>query len=207
MVDERKDDVAGRMAMGMSLGIPFGVLLSLLADNWGLLGVGIALGAAFGALPRTKDDVPRTDRASGVVRAAPEQVYAALVDADALVQWLPPRGMVGRFERFDARPGGSYRLVLTHTDGGAGKSSSDSDVVEARFVELVDNERVVQAVDFVADDPAFAGTMTMTWELAPDPDGTLVSIVAEDVPSGISPEDHAAGMESSLANLAAHLER
>lgn len=64
----------------------------------------------------------------------------------------------------------------------------------------------MQEVDFVSDDPAFAGTMTMTWTLADDPGGTRVEIRADDVPSGISAEDHTAGMASSLANLAEHVE-
>jgi uncharacterized protein YndB with AHSA1/START domain len=130
-----------------------------------------------------------------------------LVDPDALAAWLPPEGMTARFERFDARPGGSYRLVLTYKDGGAGsgKATVDSDVIEARFVDLVPETRVVQAVDFESNDPAFAGTMTMTWELHSRDEGTMVEIRAEDVPAGISPEDHAAGMASSLANLAKYL--
>ncbi len=116
--------------------------------------------------------------------------------------------MSGRFERFDARPGGSYRLVLTYKDGAPrpGKATPDSDIVEARFVDIVANERVVQAVDFVSDDPAFSGTMTMTWELSPEDGATRVQIRADDVPAGISPEDHASGMESSLANLARFVE-
>jgi uncharacterized protein YndB with AHSA1/START domain len=123
--------------------------------------------------------------------------------------WLPPDGMSGRFERFDARPGGSYRLVLTYTDASAarGKATTDSDIVDARFIDLVPGVRVVQAVDFVSDDPANAGTMTMTWELAAVDAGTRVEIRANDVPVGISAEDHASGLASSLANLAAHLER
>lgn len=64
----------------------------------------------------------------------------------------------------------------------------------------------MQAVDFVSDDPTMAGTMTMTWSVAPEEGGTLVELRADDVPSGISAEDHAEGMTSSLANLAAHLE-
>lgn len=154
--------------------------------------------------------MPRTDRASRVIAAEPERVYAALVEPEALVAWLPPAGMSGRFERFDARPGGGYRLVLTYGEppaAAAAKSTADSDIVEARFVDLVPGERVVQAVDFVSDDPAYAGTMTMTWRFTPAGDGTDVEIVADDVPDGISAEDHAAGMASSLANLAAHLER
>ena len=151
----------------------------------------------------------RTDTASRVIAAPPDCVYAALVDPDALVTWLPPEGMSGRFERFDARPGGSYRLVLTYADASAapGKASADSDIVEARFVDLVPGVRVVQAVDFVSDDPANAGTMTMTWELAALDAGTRADIRADDVPAGISAEDHAVGLASSLANLAAYLER
>ena len=107
----------------------------------------------------------------------------------------------GRFERFDARPGGSYRMVLTYSDasGAPGKATADSDIVEARFVDIVPGERVVQAVDFVSDDPAYAGTMTMTWEVTAADAGTRVDIVAEDVPDGISAEDHAAGLASSLS--------
>ncbi len=65
----------------------------------------------------------------------------------------------------------------------------------------------MQAVDFVSDDPAYAGTMTMTWELSAVDAGTRVEVRADDVPDGISAEDHAAGLASSLTNLAAYLER
>ena len=153
--------------------------------------------------------MPRTDRASRVIAAPPGRVWAALVDPAALMAWLPPGEMTGRFERFDARPGGSYRMVLTYRDasGAPGKATADSDVVEARFVDIVPGERVIQAVDFVSDDPAYAGTMTMTWEVTAVDAGTCVDIVAEDVPDGISAEDHAAGLASSLTNLAAYVEQ
>ena len=151
----------------------------------------------------------RTDTASRVIAAPPERVYAALVDPDALLRWLPPKGMTGRFERFDARPGGSYRMVLTYagTSNARGKATADSDIVEARFVDVVPGVRVVQAVDFVSDQPGYAGTMSMTWEVAPVGTGTRLEIRADNVPDGISAEDHAAGLTSSLANLAAYLER
>ena len=152
--------------------------------------------------------MPRTDRASRVIAAPLERVYAALVDPEALEAWLPPDGMSARFERFDARPGGSYRMVLTYADAFAepGKATADSDIVEARFVDIVPGARVVQAVDFVSDDPAYAGTMTMTWEVTAVDAGTRVDIRADDVPDGISADDHAAGLTSSLAKLAAYLE-
>jgi uncharacterized protein YndB with AHSA1/START domain len=152
--------------------------------------------------------MPRTDTASRVVAASPTQVYAALVDREALAAWLPPDGMTARFERFDPRPGGSYRLVLTYADASraARKSTADSDIVEARYVDIVPDVRVVQAVDFVSGDPAFAGTMTMTWEVTAADGGTRVDITADDVPDGISAEDHATGLASSLANLAEYVE-
>jgi uncharacterized protein YndB with AHSA1/START domain len=116
--------------------------------------------------------------------------------------------MTARFERFDPRPGGSYRLVLTYADASAspGKATADSDIVEAHYVDIVPDVRVVQAVDFVSDDPALAGTMTMTWEVTAADGGTRVDITADDVPDGVSAEDHATGLASSLANLAEYVE-
>jgi uncharacterized protein YndB with AHSA1/START domain len=152
--------------------------------------------------------MPRNDRASRVIPAAPEDVYAALVDPQALMDWLPPAGMTGSFERFDAHPGGSYRLVLTYNDSSTsrGKTAADTDIVESRFIELVPGVRVVQAVDFVSDDPSYAGTMTMTWELTAVDGGTRVDISAGNVPDGITAAEHAAGLTSSLENLADYLE-
>ena len=61
--------------------------------------------------------------------------------------------MIARFERFDPRPGASYRSVLTYADASdaPGKATAESDIVEARYVDIVPGVRVVQAVDFVSD--------------------------------------------------------
>src|ERR1700751_4028717 len=136
--------------------------------------------------------MPRSDKTTRGIAGRPERVWAALVNPEALMAWIPPGGMTGRCSRFDARPGGSYRMVLTYSDasGAPGKATAESDIVEARFVDIVPGERVVQAVDFVSDDPAYAGTMTMTWEVTAVERGTRVDIVAEDVPDGIFAEDH-----------------
>lgn len=151
----------------------------------------------------------RSDTASRVIAAPLTRVFAALIDPDALVEWLPPAGMTGRFDHFDARPGGSYRMVLTYTDPPAhgGKTDADSDVVEGRFVEIEPDERVVQAGDFASDDPSFGGTMTMTWTVTRVDGGTRVDLRADDVPPGISAKDHQDGMNSSLQNLAEYLHR
>ncbi len=144
----------------------------------------------------------RTDRVSRVVPAPADRVFGAFTDPDDLVAWLPPTGMSGRFEHADIRSGGSYRMVLAYDEPGHGKSGDDTDIVDVRILEVVPGERLVQAADFESDDPAFAGTMTMTWSVAPHPDGSLVEIRADDVPPGISADDHEAGITASLANLA-----
>ena len=151
----------------------------------------------------------RSDAASLVVKAPLTRVFEALIDPVALAEWLPPSGMTGRFEHFDARAGGSYRLVLTYLDApaGGGKDSADSDVVEARFVDIEPDHRVVQAVDFASNDPSFTGIMTMSWTVTRVDGGTRVDVRADDVPAGISAKDHEDGMNSSLQNLAAYLAR
>jgi uncharacterized protein YndB with AHSA1/START domain len=153
--------------------------------------------------------VAHTDTASRVVAAPPQRVFEAFIGQEALTAWLPPGDMRGIFERYDARPGGSYRMILTYAEASTapGKATADSDIVEARFIDIVPGVRVVQAVDFVSDDPAYAGTMTMTWEVTSVDAGTRVDIRAENVPDGISADDHAAGLTSSLAKLAAYLKQ
>ncbi|MGW5328079.1 SRPBCC family protein [Streptomyces sp. NPDC004014] len=150
----------------------------------------------------------RTDRADRFIAAPPAAVYGALLDRESLEAWLPPDGMRGRIERWDPRPGGGFRMVLTYLDplGAPGKTSRETDVVDVGFAELVPSERVVQSAVFAADDPSYAGTMTMTWQLTAVGDGTEVSVTATDVPPGIDQAAHEAGIASSLANLASYVE-
>lgn len=151
----------------------------------------------------------RIDTATRAIAASPAAVYRAWVDPDALARWLPPAGMACRIDVFEPRPGGQFRMVLTYldpADGHHGKSADGEDAVEGRFVALEPNRLIVQDIVFRSDDPAFAGTMRMTWTLASAGAGTEVTITAENVPSGITVEDHAAGLAASLENLAAFVE-
>lgn len=146
----------------------------------------------------------RTDQASRTIRASPSVLYRAFENPEAMESWLPPAGMTGHMERFDFRDGGSYRLRLTYDDEerGSGKSSADTDEVEVSFVRLVKDRRIEQAVTFDSGDPRFSGVMRVTWTFRPAAQGTEVSVRCENVPEGISPEDHAAGLRSTLENLA-----
>jgi uncharacterized protein YndB with AHSA1/START domain len=152
----------------------------------------------------------RTDKASRLIAASPDAIYRALVDPKALMRWLPPAGMSGRVLRFEPWEGGRYRIELTYAGapppGAAGKTTAHSDISTGRFLALEPERRVVQSVEFETDDPAFAGEMTIAWSLEPAPGGAKVTVIAEGVPPGISAEDHAAGLASSLANLARFVE-
>ena len=129
----------------------------------------------------------RTDRVSRVIAAPQATVYGALLDRASLEAWLPPDGMRGRVERWDPRPGGGFRMVLTYLDSAdsPGKTSDATDVVDVEFRALVPPERVVQRAVFEADDPSHAGIMTMTWHFADTGAGTEVTVTATDVPPGI----------------------
>ena len=149
----------------------------------------------------------RIDQASRLIEASPETIYDAMTDASALCAWLPPQGMSGEMLAFDPRPGGHYKMVLRYDEPDAsGKSGGNEDIVEVRYGDLVPGALVAQMVDFVSDDPAFSGTMEMSWLLEARPDGTLVTIRATNVPSGIDAGDHAEGLASSLENLARYVE-
>ncbi|GAA5532330.1 SRPBCC family protein [Deinococcus aluminii] len=152
----------------------------------------------------------RIDTASRVIKAPPPVIYQAWTDPQALMTWLPPKGMRGHLEAFDPREGGLYRMALTYQEAdhaAPGKSSEHTDVIRGKFLQLVPDERIVQLVEFESKDPAFAGTMTMTWALRHVPGGTEVIFRCENVPPGIRQEDHDEGLRASLENLAAFTER
>lgn len=152
----------------------------------------------------------RTDTASRTIKAPPAVVYKAFVDPVTLVSWLPPEGMTAQIIAFDPKEGGVFELALAYDapeHAAPGKTSPHVDIVRGRFVELIPDARIVQDVGFDSQDPAFAGTMTISWILAAVPDGTAVTVRCENVPAGVAKEDHDAGLRSSLSNLAALTER
>ncbi len=164
--------------------------------------------AAGAGLARTIAMTGQTHKATRTILATPHAIFRAFVDPEVVTKWRAPAGMEARLEAFDPRPGGGYRMALRYRDPASAtpKSPSDSDVVEARFVELLPDEQIVEAVTFASDDPRFAGTMTITTTLTPVTGGTKVSVIAANVPVGIAAADHLADMDSSLKNLANLLE-
>jgi len=129
-----------------------------------------------------------------VLRAVPERVYRAFIDADAMAKWLPPDGFTGKVLHLDPKKGGTYRMSFTNFTNG--KSHS----FHGEYLELVPNERLVYTDTF--DDPALAGDIRTTVRLKEVPVGTELDIVQEGIPAVI-PEDMCyLGWEESLTQLA-----
>lgn len=146
---------------------------------------------------------------SRIVKALPERVYQAFIDPDDLIAWLPPGEMTGVIHAFDARVGGGYQMSLFYAPDEIafrGKTTEREDRVNVRFVELVPPRRIVEAVNFDTTDPALLGEMTMTATFKEVPGGTEVTLLFENLPPGLRPEDNEAGAQVSLNQLARHLE-
>ncbi|WEK21583.1 MAG: SRPBCC domain-containing protein [Candidatus Pedobacter colombiensis] len=151
----------------------------------------------------------RTDAALRVIKADAHTIYEAFLNPRAVATWRPPMGMDCDIYEFEPKVGGKFRMAFRYLNSEheiPGKTVPDADVVEGTFLELIPDEKIVELIRFESDDPAFAGDMTITTKLVPMQDGTEVTFVAGNVPTGIRPEDHDKGMRSTLANLAAFTE-
>jgi uncharacterized protein YndB with AHSA1/START domain len=134
-------------------------------------------------------------------------VYRALLDAEAVAQWMVPAGMTSHVHAFDPREGGAFRISLTYDEPtGTGKTTAHTDTYHGRFVRLVPNEQVVEVVEFETTDPAMQGEMTITITLGDDDGGTELAAVHDRLPPGVSSADNETGWRMSLAKLAALVE-
>jgi uncharacterized protein YndB with AHSA1/START domain len=135
-----------------------------------------------------------TVRLHRVLRAPPERVYKAFLDADALVKWLPPHGFTGKVHHLDAKVGGTYKMSFTNFGSGNGHSFG------GKYLELVPNERIVHTDTF--DDPNLPGEMKTTVSLKKVFCGTDVNVVQEGIPEVIPAEACYLGWQESLVLLA-----
>lgn len=132
--------------------------------------------------------------------AAPRaKIYRACLDPEAIARWRVPDNMTAEVHRFD---GMGYRMSLTYKDATPGKSGGSTDTFEGRFVERVPDAKIVEVIHFESRDASFAGEMKMTTFLTDAPGGTDVTIVTDNLPPGVRPEDNEEGCRQSLAKLA-----
>src|SRR5512143_3040816 len=135
-----------------------------------------------------------TVRLHRVLRAPPERVYRAFLDADAMAKWLPPHGFTGKVHHLDATVGGTYRMSFTNFTTGHSHSFG------GEYLELVPNERIRNTDIF--DDPNLPGLMHVTVTFKKVSCGTEVNITQEGVPDIIPAEGCYLGWQESLVLLA-----
>ena len=135
-----------------------------------------------------------TVRLHRVLRATPEKIYRAFLDADAMAKWLPPNGFTGKVHHLDARVGGTFKMSFSNFT--TGKSHSFG----GEYLELTPHERIRHTDKF--DDPNLPGEMRVTIALKKVSVGTELNIVQEGVPEVIPPEACYLGWQESLALLA-----
>ena len=138
--------------------------------------------------------MPNTVRFHRVLRAPPERVYRAFLDADAMAKWLPPNGFTGKVHHMDAKVGGTFKMSFTNFT--TGKSHSFG----GEFLELFPHERIRYTDRF--DDPNLPGELQVTVELKKVSIGTEMQIVQEGIPDVIPAEACYLGWQESLALLA-----
>jgi uncharacterized protein YndB with AHSA1/START domain len=135
-----------------------------------------------------------TIRLHRVLRATPERVYRAFLDADAVVKWMPPDGFTCKVQHLDAKVGGTFRMSFTNFT--SGKSHSFG----GEYLELKPNELIRNTDKF--DDPNLPGEMRVTTTFKKVSVGTELNIVQEGVPEVIPPEACYLGWQESLVLLA-----
>src|SRR5678815_3294165 len=129
-----------------------------------------------------------------VLRATPEKIYRAFLDAEAMTKWLPPNGFTAKVHHMEAKVGGTFKMSFTNF--GTGKSQSFG----GKYVELTPHERIRYTDKF--DDPNLPGEMQVTITLTKVSCGTDLNIVQEGVPAVIPAEACYVGWQESLAQLA-----
>ena len=141
--------------------------------------------------------------------AAPRPaLYQAFLDPALVAAWMAPGTMTATVHAMEAHAGGQFRVSLTYTapeDTGSGKTSSTTDTYHGRFVTLVPNELIVEAIEFETDNPAMTGDMTLTVQLADAPGGSRLTMRYDNLPAGVSVADNELGTRLSLEKLAALL--
>src|SRR6266849_2829437 len=101
-----------------------------------------------------------TVRFHRVLRATPEKIYRAFVDADAMAKWLPPNGFTGKVHHLDAKVGGVYKMSFTNFSTGRSHSFGGN------YLELVPHERIRYTDKF--DDPNLPGEMQTILRVGPN---------------------------------------
>ena len=140
----------------------------------------------------------RTVRLHRVLRAKPEKVYRAFIEAGAMAKWIPPYGFTCTVHHMDARVGGTFRMSFHNFSTGNGHWFG------GEYLELVPSELIRYTDKF--DDPKLPGVLEVTVSLKAVLCGTEISISQSGIPEAIPLEMCYLGWQESLAQLATLVE-
>lgn len=135
-----------------------------------------------------------TIRLHRILRATPERVYRAFLDADAMAKWLPPNGFTGKVHHLEPKVGGQHKMSFTNFTTGSSHSFGGT------YLELIPNERIRYTDKF--DNANLQGEMQTTITLMKIAMGTELNVVQEGVPGVIPAEACYLGWQESLTLLA-----
>jgi uncharacterized protein YndB with AHSA1/START domain len=135
-----------------------------------------------------------TVRLHRVLRAKPERVYRAFLDADAMVKWLPPNGFTAKVHQMEAKVGGTYKMSFTNFSTGSSHSFG------GKYLELKPGELLRYTDKF--DNPGLPGEMITTVTLKQGLCGTELNVTQEGIPAMIPAEACYLGWQESLTLLA-----
>jgi len=133
-----------------------------------------------------------------VIKAPPERVYKAFIDAEALAKWLPPDGYTCKVHHVDAKLGGTFRMSFTSLTTGHGNSFG------GEFLEMKTNEKLRYTDRF--DDPNLPGEIMVTVILKAVSCGTELNVTQENIPDVIPLEMCYLGWQDSMRQLMALVE-
>ena len=128
-----------------------------------------------------------------VLKAKPEKIYRAFLDAAAIVKWLPPYGFTCTVHHMDAKVGGTFKMSFENFSTGHGHSFG------GEYLELVPSQLIRYFDKF--DDPNLPGEMQVTVSLKAVMCGTELSVVQSGIPAAIPVEMCYLGWQESLAQL------
>jgi uncharacterized protein YndB with AHSA1/START domain len=126
-------------------------------------------------------------------KAPPAKVFAAFTDPEKVKRWIGPGEMKGVIAETDARAGGGYRWVM--------QSPGQRLDVGGVFREVVPNEKLVFTWAWKVEPPDTPHESLVTVLFKADGDGTLLTLIHENLSDDDSRNGHQQGWIGAFDKL------
>jgi uncharacterized protein YndB with AHSA1/START domain len=136
------------------------------------------------------------------IKAPPEIVWKACTTSDLMLRWMSPRAFATFEVEADLRVDGRFAFKMTGDDGVMG--------AEGEYREIVENRRLVMTWRWNEGPPGevpYGVETLLTFELAPDGDGTLLTLTHAQLPDDDTASEHENGWTEALEKLRRFVEQ